>query len=75
MKKKIFTSIAALLLAGALLFAIGGYIYGFILSCGQTIYRGYDYPLSDTQLAVIHDQLEEAFCEGRILSVPNAFIE
>ena len=55
MKKKIFTSIAALLLAGALLFAIGGYIYGFILSCGQTIYRGYDYPLSDTQLAVIHD--------------------
>jgi len=63
MKKKIFTSIAAILLAGSLLFAIGGYVYGFILSCGKTIYREFDHQLSNAELIYYSDLYSEMFCD------------
>ena len=70
MKKKIFTSIAALLLAGSLLFAIGGYVYSFILSCGVTIYCEFDHQLSDYELIMLHNRYEEVACGGP-LSIPD----
>ncbi len=51
----------ALLLAGALA-AYAMYHYGFILSCGKTVYRSFDYPLSDSDLAQWTDLLESKYC-------------
>ena len=38
------------------------YHYGFILSCGKTVYRSFDYPLSDSDLAQWTDLLESKYC-------------
>ena len=70
MKKKIFALLAALFITGFMTLAIGGYIYGFILSCGQTIYREFDHQLTNAELAMWHDHFEEIACGGP-LSIPE----
>lgn len=41
---------------------ISGYNYGFILSCGQTVYRTFDHELSDEELADWSDYYENRRC-------------
>lgn len=38
------------------------HLYGFILSCGKTIYRTFDHPLSDAELLEWTDYFEETEC-------------
>lgn len=42
--------------------AFGTYHYGFILSCGETVYRTFSHKLSDEELLFWADYYEEQIC-------------
>ncbi len=63
MKKKIIF-IAATIMAAAGIAVAAEYHFGFILSCGQTIYRSFDHPLSETELLEWTDLFEDTRCAG-----------
>lgn len=63
MKKK-FIIIAAVLIAAAGIAVAAEYHYGFTLSCGQTIYRSFDHPLSEAELLEWTDFFENTRCAG-----------
>lgn len=62
MKKKIILTSSAIIMGLTMVFAAAQYYYGFILSCGTTIYQTSDRELSSEQLLAIHDALELTLC-------------
>lgn len=47
------------------------YHYGFILSCGQTVHRSFDAPLSDAEIVQWTDFFESTVCSRVSPSVPS----
>ena len=71
MKKKIKTGALAFVLTCFLSVAAwAAYHYGFILSCGITVYRSFDNPLSDAELLQWTDFFESTNCGAQVPEMP-----
>lgn len=62
MKKKLILTSLTLIMGLSLAFAAAEHHYGFILSCGRTVYQTHDHELNSDQLLAIHDFLELTLC-------------
>jgi hypothetical protein len=65
MKHKLLTTLIVLFASLGIAVA-ADYHYGFSLSCGKTVYRSFDTPLTDAELLMWTDIFEVSFC-GRTL--------
>lgn len=63
MKHKLITSLVVMFASLGIAVA-ANYHYGFILSCGKTVYRSFDAPLSDSEIVAWTDFFEETQCGG-----------
>lgn len=61
MKHKLTTSLIVIFASLGIAVA-ANYHYAFILSCGQTVYRSFDAPLSDAELSMWTDFFEDVMC-------------
>lgn len=61
MKKGIITLVLAVIATGTLFAAM--HHYGFILSCGKTIYQSFDRELADNEILEYSDFYESIHCQ------------
>ena len=66
-KLLLFTSITVAMLASSLLAnaSTDDFHYGFILSCGKTVYRSFDHNLSDEEILQWADFFESTMCRDK----------
>lgn len=72
MKKLILlASITVAMLASSLLAnaSTDDFHYGFILSCGKTVYKSFDHSLSDEELLQWADHFESTMCRDKTPSI------
>lgn len=75
MKKIIITVLFAITLS-FMSYATANYHYGFILSCGQTIYRSFDFELNEDDLIFWTTVYEAEVCGEQSFSTDhNPYIE
>ena len=67
MKKVLVSAVIAISMmftASKLYASLPAYHYGFILSCGETVYRSFSHELSPDELLFWADYYESVVCEG-----------